>query len=247
MPRLSRFVALAAIFIGFKTHSSAQFIVERSPWLDSEEGRVVPIEQRWHVIDGTSHQGLSVDLIVEGIHPNRPVAMPVVTDTVVLLQPYRRYTRLCVEPGYMMHVDQFFADPQSPTTDTIPLEPLAIGLERDVPSIEFTGGGADDFQVYYGSLPTLETIVNFLQSHPTLRLAIIGHINAPGEEPDDVTCERLSRERARAVWEFLVTSGVSASRLEIRGRGREEMLFPNPTTPAQVDANRRITLQVIDY
>lgn len=247
MPQLSRLVALVWVFIGFFSPSSAQFIVERSPWLDSDEGRVVPIEQRWHVIDGVSQQGLNVDLVVEGIHPSRPVALPVVTDTVVLLQPYRRYTRLCVEPGYMMHVDQFFADPQGPTSDTIPLVPLAIGLERDVPSIEFTGSNGDDFQVYYGSLPTLETIVNFLQSHPTLRLAIIGHVNAPGEEPDDLTCERLSRERARAVWEFLVTSGVAASRLEIRGRGREEMLFPNPTTPTQVDANRRITLQVIDY
>lgn len=247
MPLLSRFIAFVALLVGFWSPSSAQFIVERSPWLDNKEGRVVPIEQRWHVMDGVSHEGLNVDLIVEGIHPNRPVEFPVVTDTVVLLQPFRRYTRLCVEPGYMMHIDQFFADPQSPLNDTIPLEPLAIGLERDVPSIEFTGSNGDDFQVYYGSLPTLETIVNFLQSHPTLRLAIIGHINAPGPEPDDVTCERLSRERARAVWEFLVTAGVSASRLEIRGRGREEMLFPNPTTPAQVDANRRITLQVIDY
>ena len=77
--------------------------------------------------------------------------------------------------------------------------------------------------------------------------AVIGHINAPGVEPDDLTCERLSRERARAVWEFLVTSGVAPTRLEIRGRGRQDMLFPNPSTPEEVDANRRITLQVIDY
>ncbi len=246
MPKLSHFIAPFVVSISIFGSANAQFIVERSPWLDAEEGRVVPVEQRWMVVDRATAEEVRVDLLVEGLHPNRLVAFPAFTDTVVLLQPYRRYTRLCVEPGYMMHVDQFFADPAGAPVDTIPLEPLVVGMERDVPSIEFTGGG-DDFRVYYGSLPTLETIVNFLQSHPTLRLAIIGHVNAPGDDPDDITCERLSRERARAVWEFLVTSGVAASRLEIRGRGRQDMLFPNPATPAQVDANRRITLQVIDY
>lgn len=245
MPRLPHLTSIIVVLTVITIDSSAQFVVERSPWLDRDEGRVVPVEQNWSVIDSRSMNGLDVELIVEGIHPSRPVRVPIKSDTVVLLQPYRRYTRLCVEPGYMMHVDQFFAGPDSPPVDTIPLEPITVGLERDVPSIEFTGG--EDFRVYYGSLPTLETIIEFLDTHPTLRLAIIGHVNAPGEEPDDATCERLSRERARAVWEFLVTSGIAPSRLEIRGRGRADMLFPEPTTPEEVDANRRITLQIIDY
>ncbi|MGB1076228.1 MAG: OmpA family protein [Flavobacteriales bacterium] len=245
MPQLSRALALFVFSVWCFTEVDAQFVVERSPWLDRDEGRVIPIQQQWLVWDKSTRKTLDVDLVVEGIHPSRPVLMPVHSDTVVFLQPYRRYTRLCVEPGYMIHVDQFFADPAGPSADTIPLEPLAVGLERDMPSIEFTAG--DDFQVYYGSLPTLKTMVEFLKAHPTLRLAIIGHINAPGVEPDDLTCERLSRERARAVWEFLVTSGVAPTRLEIRGRGRQDMLFPNPSTPEEVDANRRITLQVIDY
>lgn len=216
----------------------AQFVVERSPWLDSEAVTEEPVEQTWAVANNLTSQLLRAELTVEGINPRKPIRLKVDEDTTLKLAPYRRYSRLCVEPDFMLYADCIYADPLVPA-DTLRLEPLAIGLETALPAIEFMPGSEE---LYFTSIPALEAIRSFIEVNPTVAVAIIGHEGTDAAGPD-----RSSRDRARAVFEYLVASGVDPHRLTIEGRGAAQRLYPNPRTPEEAEANRRVSIRVTNY
>jgi outer membrane protein OmpA-like peptidoglycan-associated protein len=217
-----------------------QFTVERSPWLDGPEITDEPIDQRWAVANQKTNEPLHVELIVEGINPRKTVRLDVDSTMMLSLQPFRRYTRICVEPEFMLHTDRIWADPKT-LCDTLRLRPLEIGLEVDLEPIEFTPGAS---QLYHTSIPTLEALYTFLVINPTVGIAVVGH-EQPAPTPSETAFE--SRERARAVWEYLVTNGVDPNRLAVEGEGSQRMRFPEPKTVEEAEANRRVTVRVTHY
>ena len=219
-------------------HGTAQFVVERSPWLDGEAVTEDPVKQTWAVANQHTTELIEAELTVEGLNPRKPVRLRIDEDTILKLAPYRRYGRLCVEPDFMLYADYIYADPEVPA-DTLLLEPLAIGLETALPAIEFMPGTED---LYFTSVPALEALQAFIEINPTVSVAIIGHDNDDTAEPD-----RASRNRARAVFEYLVSSGVNANRLSVEGRGASQRLYPQPSTPEEAEANRRISIRVTNY
>ena len=219
-------------------HGTAQFVVERSPWLDGEVVTEEPVHQTWAVANQRTTELITAELTVEGLNPRKPVRLRIDEDTILKLAPYRRYGRLCVEPDFMLYADYIYADPEVPA-DTLLLEPLAIGLETALPAIEFMPGTED---LYFTSVPALEALQSFIEINPTVSVAIIGHDNDDTAEPD-----RVSRNRARAVFEYLVSSGVNANRLSVEGRGASQRLYPQPSTPEEAEANRRISIRVTNY
>lgn len=219
-------------------HGTAQFVVERSPWLDGEAVTEDPVKQTWAVANQRTTELIEAELTVEGLNPRKSVRLRIDEDTTLKLAPYRRYGRLCVEPDFMLYADYIYADPEVPA-DTLLLEPLAIGLETALPAIEFMPGTED---LYFTSVPALEALQAFIEINPTVSVAIIGHDNDDTAEPD-----RASRNRARAVFEYLVSSGVNANRLSVEGRGASQRLYPQPSTPEEAEANRRISIRVTNY
>ncbi|MDE0978511.1 MAG: hypothetical protein OSA78_00820 [Flavobacteriales bacterium] len=101
-----------------------------------------------------TNEPLHVELIVEGINPRKVVRLDVNHTLEVSLQPFRRYTRICVEPEFMRHTDRIWANPVT-TIDTLRLRPLKTGLQVDLEPIEFTPGASD---IYHASLPTMEAL-----------------------------------------------------------------------------------------
>lgn len=220
--------------------SWGQFTIERSPWLDSEAITDDPIEQIWTVIQKDNGSPLSADLVVEGINPRKPVGMTIEQDAVLQLQPFRQYTRICVKPSFMLYADQVFADPKQ-ATDTLRLRPLEIGMEQELAPIEFIPGSE---QLHYTSRPMLEALLEFFEVNPTVSLAIIGHEQF---QADQVEEEMQSRDRARAIAEYLVTSGVDPRRIELEGKGAQELKYPKPRNVAEAEANRRISIRITNY
>ncbi|MGB2134710.1 MAG: OmpA family protein [Flavobacteriales bacterium] len=233
-------VRLLGLLLGLLScvHGTAQFVVERSPWLDGEAVTEEPVHQTWAVADQSTAQLIQAELTVEGLNPRKPVRLRVDEDTTLKLAPYRRYSRLCVEPDFMLYADYIYADPEI-QADTLLLEPLAIGLETALPAIEFIPGTED---LYFTSVPALEALRAFIEVNPTVSVAIIGH-----EGEGTTEQHRTSRNRARAVFEYLVSSGVNANRLSVEGRGASQRLYPHPATPEEEEANRRISIRVTNY
>lgn len=233
---------MLALVVGLSsaTWCLGQFTIERSPWLDSETVTDEPIEQIWTVIRQDDGSLLSADFTIEGINPRKPVDMTIENNAVLRLQPFRQYTRICVKPSFMLFTDQVFANPKL-AKDTLRLKPLAIGLEQDLTTIEFMPGSE---QLHYSSLPMLEALLEFFEVNPTVSLAIIGHEQF---QADQIEEEMQSRERARAIAEYLVTSGVDPRRIELEGRGAHELKYPKPKTIAEAEANRRISIRITNY
>lgn len=65
----------------------------------------------------------------------------------------------------------------------------------------------------------LERLIKLLNENPTLRIEISGHTDTQG---DATYNQKLSENRAKAVVEYLVRAGISASRLEYKGYGESK-------------------------
>lgn len=87
----------------------------------------------------------------------------------------------------------------------------------------------------------LREVAAVLKANPDVKLRIEGHTDSKGNAQVN---NWMSRERAKAVKNFLVNEGVSASRLASVGRGFSQPLAPNDTEAGR-EANRRIELVVI--
>ena len=88
-----------------------------------------------------------------------------------------------------------------------------------------------------GRFQTLEALSAFLLADPSLRVALVGHTDAVGGLPVNIT---LSRQRAASVRERLISEyGVPGGQLDAEGMGYLSPIAPN-TTPEGREANRRV-------
>lgn len=89
-----------------------------------------------------------------------------------------------------------------------------------------------------GAARNINQIASFMQRYSEREAVIEGHTDSMGE--DDFNLD-LSRERAFAVRQALVTSGVSASRLATQGFG-ESLPIANNSTSTGRQKNRRVEI-----
>ena len=92
------------------------------------------------------------------------------------------------------------------------------------------------------SKPTLDKIVAMLKSESTMQLIIEGHTDSDGTTEHN---EVLSQERANSVKAYLVSAGISSSRLFTEGYGESTPVAPNTTATGKAQ-NRRVELVVKD-
>lgn len=73
--------------------------------------------------------------------------------------------------------------------------------------------------------PTIKEIATVLKDNPTVRIKIIGHTDADGEDAFNLD---LSKRRSLAVKNELVTTyGIDAARIETDGKGESQAVAPN--------------------
>ncbi|TNE55014.1 MAG: hypothetical protein EP344_13670 [Bacteroidetes bacterium] len=81
----------------------------------------------------------------------------------------------------------------------------------------------------------LDRLVSLLQDVPTLRIQINGHTDNVG---DDTSNQRLSENRAKSVYDYLVGKGIPAERLRFKGYGEGQPIETNDTDEGRA-RNRR--------
>mgnify|MGYP000050082413 CR=1 FL=1 len=87
----------------------------------------------------------------------------------------------------------------------------------------------------------LAKLAGILMVFPDMKLSIEGHTDSTGPEELNL---RLSTERARTVYEFLMSQGVSPERLKYQGFGSSQPVAPNDTE-ANRAKNRRVEVIVL--
>ncbi len=89
-----------------------------------------------------------------------------------------------------------------------------------------------------GSRSALESLVQLLRGYPEYRVRISGHTDNTGRPQINL---RISRERAQAVADYLITSGVSAAQVTAQGYGASQPIADNGTETGRA-RNRRIEI-----
>jgi outer membrane protein OmpA-like peptidoglycan-associated protein len=86
------------------------------------------------------------------------------------------------------------------------------------------------------SFKILDEVVGVLNDNPKISLEVQGHTDNVGGDAYNMN---LSQKRADAVRAYLVSKGISTSRLVSKGYGFHQPLVPN-TTPSNRELNRRV-------
>jgi len=199
--------------------------------------------QQMHLVvtDASTGQPKSARLRVSGIG-RKALEIKAVSDTMIEINTYRLLSVSCAEKGYMFYSEKFWPDEKDIHNQNVTLKPLEVGLKSEVRDVVFKG---DDTEIYGKSEEALMELVRWMQLNPEVRLAVIGHVNGPDNAKSAKFYQAASLKRAKAVVKWMETSGVEKTRLEARGAGNSEMLYPKPKTDWESDANRRIQIEVI--
>jgi OOP family OmpA-OmpF porin len=89
---------------------------------------------------------------------------------------------------------------------------------------------------------TLDRVARSLLDWPEVRVEVAGHTDSIGTEEYN---EDLSYRRARAVKDYLVSEGVAADRMDVRGFGESRPIADNASEDGRAK-NRRVELVKLD-
>lgn len=121
------------------------------------------------------------------------------------------------------------------------LEKIEAGKKVNLQNIQFYGNRYDFLPKASSSLKAL---LSFMQKNPTVVLEIEGHVNGPGRK-NSKSDKELSYNRAYAVKGYLIKNGIAKDRIDFKGYGNSQMLYPNPKNSYQESANRRVEIKII--
>ncbi len=110
-------------------------------------------------------------------------------------------------------------------------------MEMAMKGLFFESGSA---KIKASSLKVLDNIANVMNTNKTYNLMIEGHTDASGDEAKNLA---LSKARAKAAKEYLVSKGIDASRLTSDGYGITKPVADN-TTAAGRAKNRRVEFNI---
>jgi len=105
-------------------------------------------------------------------------------------------------------------------------------------NVFFESGSA---QLKPESKTELERLKQLLNDHKTLNIQINGHTDNVGPDAENL---RLSEQRAKAVYEYLVQNGIATARLRFKGFGETQPVASNDT-PEGRQQNRRTEFEVV--
>lgn len=123
------------------------------------------------------------------------------------------------------------------TVTVVKVEKEIEVIEKNFNAAKFEQGKVDLTDDAKFVLHDLQKLMD-KEEHKNVKLKIVGHTSAEG---DVAFNQKLSEDRAKAVVDFLVSQGISESRLSYEGKGSSEPLDVN--TP---EVNRRTQIIVVN-
>lgn len=118
------------------------------------------------------------------------------------------------------------------------LRPVEVGAKVVLENIYFETGKA---VLRPESFDALDQVFRFLENNPRVRLEISGHTDNTGSLRIN---QKLSRDRAKAVVDWLVERGIVPDRLAYEGYADTQPVAPNDTAEGR-ERNRRVEFKVI--
>lgn len=123
-------------------------------------------------------------------------------------------------------------------TKDLYLSPIEVGQTIRLNNIFFEFAKADLKPESYGEL---DRVVKFLNENPSIEIKLSGHTDNVGNDAANLT---LSENRAQSVLKYIVSHGVSASRITAKGFGKTKPVTGNETDEGR-QLNRRVEFTIV--
>ena len=160
----------------------------------------------------------------------------------LVLPSEKNYALNVSKEGYLFYSDNFFLtginSQAKPFLKNIPLKPIKIGEVVILKNIFFD---TDKYILKAESYAELQKLLSLLQKNPKLKIEINGHTDNIGSAEHNL---ELSKNRANAVYEFLIQYDIDKTRLSYSGFGYTRPIDVNTTESGRAN-NRRTEFKVI--
>ncbi len=144
--------------------------------------------------------------------------------------------------GYLFYSDNFSLKINPDSVDfyelKIPLQPIKKGYKIVLENIFFD---TDKSELRPESVVELSKLYDFLRQNPTLKVEIGGHTDDVGSISHNL---QLSKARAKSVYDYLITKGISADRLTYKGYGSSQPRAENNSSENR-QKNRRTVCKIV--
>lgn len=155
----------------------------------------------------------------------------------------REYALNVSKEGYLFYSENFtFPEVKTgiaPYLVNIALNPITKGKSIVLRNIFFDTGKYD---LKPESVVELQKLVDFLKSNPGIKIEISGHTDNVGTEAFNL---ELSKNRAKAVYDYLIAKGIDPQRLTYKGYGLSRPVSANETAAGRAQ-NRRTEVKILE-
>lgn len=161
----------------------------------------------------------------------------------VVLPSGKSYSVSANKESFFFHSERFDvpADSKFETLKKdIPLKPIEKGTKIVLNNIFFETGKAT---LTSQSKVELEKAIDLLNENPTMVIEVGGHTDNVG---DDAFNMKLSHDRAKTVRDYLVTGGISSTRVQSKGYGETNPVATNDNEEGR-KANRRTEFIILEF
>ncbi|MCQ2284958.1 MAG: OmpA family protein [Bacteroidales bacterium] len=127
------------------------------------------------------------------------------------------------------------------------MDSAVVTKNAEIKSIE-TGKICDLRDIYYetnsytltpASKVVLALFIQFLKDNPTVKVEIQGHTDNVGNDDANL---RLSEQRAKSVYDYVISKGIPASHLRYKGYGESQPIADNNTASGRAKNRRTVFL-----
>lgn len=140
---------------------------------------------------------------------------------------------------YSKHFDIKPTDANKPFELEILLEKFKIGGKVQLNNVFFD---TNKSELLPASLVELNILADVLKNNPNLIIEIQGHTDDVG---DNKANQKLSENRAKAVYDYLISNGINKKQLTYKGYGEEKPAFDNASDDGR-QRNRRTEFLIIN-
>lgn len=197
--------------------------------IDAETNK--PVDAKFEVIDLESGQ-----TVVESYSDKSK------GEFLLTLPSGKNYALNVSKRNYLFYSDHFSmteaADLQHPVHLNVKLKPLKEGSTMDLNNIFFDTNSAT---LKPESKAELDKLVAFIKSNAIAKIEVGGHTDNVG---DDKSNQTLSENRAKAVYDYLIKSGIEALRLTSKGYGETKPVADNTSEDGRAK-NRRTEITIL--
>jgi outer membrane protein OmpA-like peptidoglycan-associated protein len=119
------------------------------------------------------------------------------------------------------------------------LPKLERGKKYILDGISYNGNTG---RLLQGSYPTLNALARLLMKYKGLQIQIEGHVNNPKVAANTGEDNLLGMKKATEIYDYLLYKGIANTRIVPVSFGSLFMIYPKPSTPAEIEANNRIEI-----